>query len=363
MNDRVHLKGLNGIRAIAASIVIIHHIGLSLDMYGLPRREGIDLAGYGVTMFFALSGFLITYLLLVEKAKFGSISIRQFYVRRILRIWPLYYLYILLFGLIYLVYDPVIIENRNLFFTIFFSANIPFILGVPMGIISHFWSIGVEEQFYLFWPWLIRKTKNSLKTVGIFIVVFFSIKMLAWLWLRKTGETIPYLIFDVTRFDCMAIGAFGAILFHKRHASFLKVTFSIVFQIIAWGSLCLLAFNSLPLPSVIKDQVVAILTVGIIVNVSSNVKSIIKLNGRIPDFLGNISYGLYVYHMAVIFLLSKWLAQPLNYLDSQSRLFVIYPLVFLVTILVAAFSFYFFERRFLALKSRFSPVVSRASER
>src|SRR5688572_17546909 len=95
-SNRIHLPGLNGIRAIAALAVIFSHIGLSLHQFGLKSLPDIDLAGYGVTIFFALSGFLITYHLLIEKQRFERVNIRQFYIRRILRIWPLYYLYIAL---------------------------------------------------------------------------------------------------------------------------------------------------------------------------------------------------------------------------------------------------------------------------
>ena len=101
-SNAVYLPGLNGLRAIAALAVVVSHITLSLDQFGLNSNvfgtdingspKGLDLAGDGVTIFFALSGFLITFLFLKEKEN-GSISIKKFYVRRILRIWPLYYLF------------------------------------------------------------------------------------------------------------------------------------------------------------------------------------------------------------------------------------------------------------------------------
>src|SRR6478735_4462608 len=96
VEGKIHLKGLNGIRAIAALAVVFSHLGLSQLDFGIPTKNSIDLAGYGVSIFFSLSGFLITYLLLIEKERFGDIQIRQFYVRRILRIWPLYYFYLLI---------------------------------------------------------------------------------------------------------------------------------------------------------------------------------------------------------------------------------------------------------------------------
>lgn len=88
------MSGLNGIRAIAAISVLISHMNESLSFFGLSNLQGLDLAGFGVTMFFALSGYLITYLLLLEKRDYARINVGQFYIRRILRIWPLYYFFL-----------------------------------------------------------------------------------------------------------------------------------------------------------------------------------------------------------------------------------------------------------------------------
>ena len=99
----VYLPGLNGLRAIAALAVVVSHTTLALNQFGLDsnifgtgqdgKPKGLDLAGDGVSLFFTLSGFLITFLLLKEKET-GSLKVRNFYIRRILRIWPLYYLYL-----------------------------------------------------------------------------------------------------------------------------------------------------------------------------------------------------------------------------------------------------------------------------
>jgi peptidoglycan/LPS O-acetylase OafA/YrhL len=360
---RIHLPGLNGIRAIAALAVIFSHIGLSLHMFGLNSLPDIDLAGYGVTIFFALSGFLITYLLLIEKERFERVNIRQFYMRRILRIWPLYYLYIALTLLVLFIYKEEFPDFRFLLFTIFFSANIPMIIAVPMGLLGHFWSLGVEEQFYLFWPWIVDRTKKLFKWILWFVVIFFILKLLAWAWFKRSGELIPYSIFQVTRFHCMAIGAAAAILYYNRQQQFLKISYTLVSQIICWAIIALLAFSLLPLPSVIKHELVALASVVLIVNVAGNEKAIIKLRGRLPDFLGKISFGLYVYHPLVIYLVAKWMGSGLAVFNVTMQHIIIYALVPLATILVAACSYELYEKKFLKLKTRFSPVLSQAAER
>ena len=106
MNSKsIYFPGLNGIRAVAAIAVVISHITIALKDFGLDphifgtfddgKPKGYILAGYGVSVFFVLSGFLITYLLISEKDS-HSIDIKKFYIRRILRIWPLYYLYLII---------------------------------------------------------------------------------------------------------------------------------------------------------------------------------------------------------------------------------------------------------------------------
>ncbi len=94
-NDTVYFKGLNGIRAIAAIAVILSHLLEAMQEINPSIGIGmLDMANFGVTMFFALSGFLITSLLLLENKETNNIHIKGFYMRRVLRIWPIYYLYI-----------------------------------------------------------------------------------------------------------------------------------------------------------------------------------------------------------------------------------------------------------------------------
>jgi peptidoglycan/LPS O-acetylase OafA/YrhL len=362
LEPKIHLPGLNGIRAIAALAVIFSHIGLSLGEFGLRKLEDIDLAGYGVTIFFALSGFLITYLMLIEKSRFENINIRQFYIRRILRIWPLYYFYLSLSVITILTFDLQDISG-NIWYYLLFSANIPFIAGTPISLLGHFWSLGVEEQFYLFWPWVVDKAKKLVSWIIIFIVIICLLKVAAWIFLKETGNVIPYQVIHVTRFHCMAIGALGAILFYRKHKRFLELSYSVPAQVISWLFIGTLAFSLFPGGSLIKHEVVAIISVILIVNVAGNKRAILKLCGRIPDYLGKISFGLYVYHPLIIFITARTMGSYLQGIDPQVRAFVIYPLLLLFTIVVAGISYEYFEKKFLALKTAFSRVESYASER
>src|SRR5687768_10044625 len=129
----IYFPGLNGLRAIAALAVVVSHItrelgSFNLDPYIFSEQKngtihGLPLAGYGVSIFFVLSGFLITYLLQAEKEK-QEIDIKKFYIRRILRIWPLYYLYLFV-AVLALLYFNLDISFKSLLFYFFYAANVP----------------------------------------------------------------------------------------------------------------------------------------------------------------------------------------------------------------------------------------------
>lgn len=354
MNKGLHLKGLNGIRAIAAMTVVISHVLEKINGFGLPAiKEYWDFSAYGVTMFFALSGFLITYLLLLEKKKYATINIRNFYVRRILRIWPLYYLYFLLALLFtYLYFENAIGATTWLY--VFLSANIVNALHSSIPLLVHFWSLGVEEQFYLFWPWLIKIT-SPLKTVIIFTVCFLIVKLIVRF---VAVDSVAYQLVYFTRFDCMSIGAMGAILYYNEIKWFKQVMFHPVTQIVSWTVLIASVKLFTLLPDIITHEVIAGITVVIIINAAFNEKCIVNLENRIFDFLGKISFGIYVYHILIIFLLQKTISGFISDISTPMQFVIIFLSVVLSTIITAYLSYRYFESPFLKLKYKFSKIAS-----
>jgi len=354
MTQKVYFKGINGLRAFAALAVVVFHLNMSLHYYRLPLLRSIDLAGFGVTIFFAISGFLITFLLLKER-ELGRIDVPKFYMRRILRIWPLYFLFLGLSLLTAYCYHIGELPG-SLPYYLLFAANVPFILDTALPFLGHYWSLGVEEQFYIFWPWLIRGKYDLLKAVGLFAILFFALRVLFRFIEYRWGYHLPYLAIQVTRFDCMAIGGIGAILFHRQQARFLGLMMHPVSQLISWLVIVLLLFNRFHTASVIDQELVAVVTVCLIINLSSNPKTLVRLDYPVFDFLGKISYGIYVVHQLIIFYFAK-LVNPLT-LPLPAKYMVIYSGVIGLTIVVAWLSYTFFETRFLALKDRYSIVKS-----
>jgi peptidoglycan/LPS O-acetylase OafA/YrhL len=206
------------------------------------------LGGLGVYFFFVLSGFLITYLLLAEKEKYGTISIKQFYARRILRIWPLYYLILILGFFIlpqFVSFKIGYLQNSfeqhfypNLILYLFILPNLAFSIYPAVPNIGQAWSIGVEEQFYIIWPIIIAKSKSVLKTLLIITTVLILTKVIVLFmgyFFQDTEWYKPLKLFvAMSKFECMTIGGLGAYFLFINHKflDFIYKPVVLVFSII-----------------------------------------------------------------------------------------------------------------------------------
>lgn len=348
----LHLKGLNGLRAIAAIAVVLAHLRILLPEFPSISQRHFDLANYAVTIFFTLSGFLITYLLVQEKKK-APISIKYFYIRRILRIWPLYFFYLALAIITIAVYEPVKLPGALPYY-LFFAANIPSLFNNHLPFLAQYWSLGVEEQFYIFWPWLIKGSKNVFKAIIIFTACFMLLKIIAKLILHQTGDISFMHALEVNRFECMSLGGVAALLCDQRQPLFMKLVTHPITQLLCWLSLPLMALNYFHLMYFSDNDMVALVTACLIVNLAFNPKNIINLENRFFDFIGKISYGIYIIHPLVIFFYGKLLA-ALS-LTGAVKLIGVYTGVLGITILLAWLSYELLEKRFLQMKGRFSTI-------
>ncbi|MES2618323.1 MAG: acyltransferase [Bacteroidota bacterium] len=368
VNEKVYFPNLNGLRFIAAAMVIVHHIEqlkslVNLDSYWEKIQSIFIIGKQGVVLFFVLSGFLITYLLLSEEKNFKVFNIRKFYIRRILRIWPLYFLIIILSFFVlpnidfFILPDygkDVIYDNITLklfLYAIFF----PNLVNAYWGIIpyaSQTWSIGTEEQFYLIWPLLLKWIKKYRIVLMVLIVVVYAI--INQFFVSSYSDNIPFKIilepfWTTFRIDCMAIGGLFAILLFKENKYILnKFLFYIVIVIAI-----VLLIKGIYFPYYIHSVLYATLFGIIIVNFAANKKIKISLENRLLNYLGSISYGLYMYHPIGI-IISIVIAKSLNFPSN----WIIYPLSFSITILMAGLSYKYFESFFLKFKPKFSIIKS-----
>lgn len=379
MQKPLYFPNLNGLRFIAAFIVMIHHIEQFKSIYGLDshfKAHHIYILGkLGVTLFFVLSGFLITYLLLEEKKEFGSISIKEFYIRRILRIWPLYYLVTILgffilplfpfFNLPNLMPDSVSFAIKLALF-LFMMPNICLALFSPVPYASQLWSVGVEEQFYLFWPWMLNRSKKPLRVLVIIAVLFFSFNFLSDV-IRYANTLLEFFteeslaritsvitgIFSMLRIACMATGGITAYILFSKNERLLSLLFSWPVQVATYLLLAAVYFKGIYLP----QEGFSLFFAVIILNIAANPGSLLVLENKIFNFLGKISYGLYMLHSIAIVIAIK-LVLSLSSGEGFAGNAAIYTFSTLFTVALATISYYYFEKRFLNLKDRFAKVKS-----
>jgi peptidoglycan/LPS O-acetylase OafA/YrhL len=361
--EKIYLPGLNGIRAIAASIVVVFHTEQYSKLFGLKSLGFGEngMAYLAVDMFFVLSGYLITYLLLTEKQVFGKVELKKFYIRRILRIWPIYYITLILTGILY--YYNFLEGNENIpaTFILFslFLPNVAHVLKWEFVTIFPLWSVGVEEQFYSFWPVLINKSKNVLKTLIILVVGYLVVRFSLKFFTSFDFQTF----FLYSSFDALGIGGIAAWLVYNNHR-FLKIFFHPLVQIGSWCFLVISIFYSpIHIINFTDNPMHALVYAILIINVSANPNTYITLENKIFNFLGKISYGMYVYNMLLIFLAGYFMKDILTTIDSDlNKYLLMYSVVIILTVLISYLSFYFLEARVLRLKSKYSNIHSTNSK-
>ncbi len=364
---KVHFPGLNSVRFIAAIAVVIHHTEQLKYMIGLPKN-GLDLAAQsfgpqGVNLFFVLSGFLITYLLLAEASETGTIQLKRFYIRRILRIFPLYFLTIALgFYVLPMValdlpgkVGEAVFQSTQSLNEHFYTKLLLFIFFLPHWAIVAYpsiictallWSVGVEEQFYLYWPWLVKKFRKNLFNI---LILFVLLKITVTESLRSNVvdahslSFIVYKFFSLLKHECMAIGGIAGWIAFNKNSEIYKSTVKEKSKYFALPLLLMtlaLGWDHVFIPSIIYAFV--------ILNLSQSSSKYWGLEFPFFSFGGKISYGIYVYHPLVnVFVLS--------YLESinNTQDIILYPITLTLTLTIATFSYYLFEKPFLGLKDRF----------
>ena len=336
------IPSLDGFRAISIILILFCHSRLSA---GFPRSLS-DLARQGevgVTVFFVISGFLITNLLLKEESENGGINIRLFYVRRALRIIPVYLLYVV-FILFWRNVEAIGLSRSNLIhvltFTVNFDKNKDWFLG-------HFWSLSVEEQFYLFWPAMLLLFRKHLKMILVLLIAYSGIvRVIAY---KFSGYGLIMLSPFFSYSDAIFIGAFGGILFFEKPGMFKhKIFHSPLTQL---SALCLfllfvfftehgmLAPVSLPFGNTIISLSVLFL---IAAYISPSNEIIYKiLNHKAAVQIGVLSYSIYIW-------------QQFFFLGEIKGFWRTFPYNIMAIYAVSTASYYLFEKPFLKLKQHFS---------
>lgn len=377
VKKKIFFPNLNGVRFVAAMMVVLHHVEQLKTYCGHPsvfysNTFIQNIGGLGVTLFFVLSGFLITYLLLEEKREFETINLKEFYIRRVLRIWPLYYLIILLaFYIIPTFFSSIIVSDfgrilqvdyyKKLAMYVFFVPNIALITVYPVLFASQAWSIGVEEQFYAIWPLLVKHFSRPLYVMIFIVTLYMCINIsLASLVQKTGGRWSQFVVFKdfflATRIDCMAVGGmFAYLALHKNRFVALIQNKFVQFFVYA---ITIILMNTKLIPDGLGHLPYAILFGIIIFNLALNKDTILRLTHSFFEYGGKISYGIYMFHPLGI-LLTFYAYQRLNvHLNIVGSNVVFYCASVVLTLLLSSLSYQFYEKYFLIKKIRFSSIIS-----
>ena len=370
---KVYFKGFNELRAIGALTVIFGHIELIKSFNGVDNLMEFGFYKYtnghiGVILFFVLSGFLITYFLLKEVKESNTLNIKLFYFKRLTRIWPIYYLMILFSIYIFPQFlrfnDGTVINysiNQTKYYLLFLP-NIAKNLNMQINGASHLWSIGVEEQFYLIWPLVIYFFKRN---IGLILISFFLIFSLL-------NPFIDYLSYNYHVFkyqpemkhflnsflssfkiNAMALGGiFAYLLSSENYKQLKKLLYNPYFEILI-VSITTLSWISGTSFGTFNDEIYCILFGMIIYMIGTNNNTNIKIENKLFNYLGKISYGLYVYHWLVIVILIE-LIKPIFFNNIIVYNLILYILTFLLTIIISEISYRYIERPLINLKYRLS---------
>lgn len=365
--DRQKLEALDGLRGIAVLAVMASHFERFLPASGawLPIKTIASYGWAGVDLFFALSGFLITGILVATRGSNNYFV--SFFARRVLRIFPIYYL--TLSGVLLLaVFFPGSADHlpppaQRPFYFVYLTNWIPFFTGTwPPNVLGHFWSLAVEEQFYLVWPFVVALvSRGTLRSIAITVAIGEPVVRIAFLALHVPSAAID--LSTVTRVDSLVLGACGALLYarYRDEKRFPLVWWIAIPLALYVAGLCLVPSDE---GRIVFYQSIGFSLLGIgfaalVTHLAFTDRQATNLQRffRAPWLrrVGAYSYGMYIFHVPVLGICEIMLLRRLP-ITLQTNGFVSIAFVVLIGVLtfaIAAASYELFERRILGAKRFF----------
>jgi peptidoglycan/LPS O-acetylase OafA/YrhL len=365
MTKTNYLEGLNTLRFFLAIIVLLGHCNQNLVGYSIFWFSGASVmlkGGLCIEFFFVLSGFILTHIAYKEMQKSRTICIEKFFIRRALRILPLYYLAVILGYLILGIIYPFFTGEKYLSFSI--AEGLPYHLFLlPNLLISNYnnnigslyslWSIGVEEQFYLFFPFLMNRVLMKKNSAGI----LFSLALLYFIFyflvlnnyiLKPSNEIIRFI--TSLKFHFMLIGG-GMSLLSRQYESIVKeILTTQLFQTVIWIMIIIFFFFSIDLYDkyhIFQGFVFSIL----ILIVSNKNYKLINIEKKPFVYLGSLSYGIYLFHPLISYFLRFLMERNVEVMV----LVTFFPILYyfseiIITLIIAYLSYNSYEKFFLKLK-------------
>jgi peptidoglycan/LPS O-acetylase OafA/YrhL len=342
------------------------HFEYVLPNVGLlaPIKELLICGWVGVDMFFALSGFLITGILLATKGALNYYS--GFYARRVLRIFPIYYLTIgamfalvpIVSGLAAIIPEP---SQRGAYWVFLENWLVFKERSWPPNALGHFWSLAIEEQFYLIWPACVAfcapRTLRSIILISAFAMILVRVGYYA-----TNPPAVAFVLSGLTRFDALLLGSFGALLYAtRRDWRAFRLGYSSLALLIALVVSAIAVPETISPFSIVRFTLLAIFASVFILLLAETDGERTTLQ-RIMTYpglrtIGRYSYGMYVYHVPLHLLAGLIFYR---YLPEGLRLNPFFAIAYFAslaaaTFLVAKVSYEYFERPILNLKRYFTP--------
>lgn len=357
LTKRPYYPALDGLRGIGCLLVVVYHNFWFLQRYLFFGWLAMDI-------FFVLSGFLITDILMNSMGR--PSYLKNFYARRILRVFPLYFVFLALMifvvaripGTSSMQYAT---EHQAWFWT--FTQNWLLIFRNPGGenALNHLWSMAVEEQFYLLWPLavaLVRRPKPLMVILGVLLVGFSCFRL--WLWMRQVDGFAYYNFFLFTRIDGICIGCMVALL-QQINFKFLGKYMALI--VLGFAGINFIFYdvnlhnqNSFPYLGLIGFSTFSMIF-GLLVYDITNQQT--PFFSRMFDLgflklIGRISYGTYIFHWPLYLLLNGWMQTLLmRWLPDFPAMFATSAIITIMAYGLGYLSYRYFEGYFLNMKKWF----------
>lgn len=353
---RQYYPALDGLRGLAILLVVVYHNFGFINVFFF--------GWLGVDLFFVLSGFLITDILLKTLGR--KDYLKNFYTRRVLRIFPLYYLALILFLIVIpelnVQFDVKYYQDNQVWLWTYFQ-NWLYTFKNPgnANALNHLWSLAVEEQFYLLWPLailLIRNPRYLLIFISLLLAAVLGLRL--WIWMNQVADLAYFNLYTFTRIDGICIGCIVALLLRVNPGFLRRYTTPIVlfFAALNFAFFFVNRNHQFGFPYLaLAGYTTFAMIFGLLVNeaVTRETKWInLLFNIPLLKFFGRISYGFYVLHWPVYLLLGPLLYTWVSKFVSGSLLqFTISLLATLAAIAISWLSYRYYERYFLKLKDKF----------
>ncbi|MFT6685170.1 MAG: peptidoglycan/LPS O-acetylase OafA/YrhL [Bacteroidia bacterium] len=367
---RIYFENLDGLRFLCfLSVFFFHSFHTEYEaisgsaIYHFFKVDIFGNGNIGVNFFFVLSGFLITFLLIEEKKLNGQINLKKFWIRRMLRIWPLFYFCVLfgfyIFPILKTMFGQVPNETANIGYYLLFLNNFDFINnGIPdSSMLGLLWSVAIEEQFYLVWPIIL-----FLLPIKRYWMAFVAIIGVSLVFRAFNDVGILHEHHTLSCIGDMAIGAFGAWLvnqfdsireyFENLNKGWILSFYALFWLIFFFRDEFMYDFYVI---RIFERSFLAIVILLIILEQNYSKKSFFKMSRLVTiSKLGVISYGLYCLHkLGILITINLTKIVGLNY-EIWHVMVLETALALLITIVISKVSYRFYESPFLKLKDKYA---------